>query len=80
MADDIPDNVEAFFRSREKYRELGLPHRRGFLFGGPPGCGKTLTVKVLSSTIEAKVITVSTNSDVNDYTMNRAFYLGKLTA
>jgi hypothetical protein len=77
MANDIRGNVEAFFRSREKYRELGLPHRRGFLFAGPPGCGKTLTVKVLASTIEVKVITVSPKADVHDHTMDRAFYLGK---
>ncbi len=77
MADDIRGNVEAFFRSRDKYRELGLPHRRGFLFAGPPGCGKTLTVKVLASTIEAKFITVLRRADVNDDAITRAFYLGK---
>ncbi len=51
MADDIRVNVEVFFRSREKYRNLGIPHRRGLLFAGPPGCGKTLTIKVLASTV-----------------------------
>jgi SpoVK/Ycf46/Vps4 family AAA+-type ATPase len=77
MADDIRGNVEAFFRSRNKYRELGIPHRRGFLFAGPPGCGKTLTVKVLAATIDAKVITVLPQADVNDYEIKRAFELGK---
>jgi hypothetical protein len=77
MADDIRGNVETFFRSRDKYRDLGLPHRRGLLFAGPPGCGKTLTVKVLASTIEAKVITVLPQADVNDYEIRRAFDLGK---
>ncbi len=77
MADDIRGNVGAFFRSRDKYRELGLPYRRGFLFAGPPGCGKTLTVKVLASTIEAKVITVLPRADVNDSMIERALDLGR---
>ena len=77
VADDIRGNVEAFFRSRSKYRELALPHRRGFLFAGPPGCGKTLTVKVLASAIEAKVITVLPRANVNDSEIERAFDLGK---
>jgi hypothetical protein len=77
MAEDIRGNVEAFFQSRKKYRELGLPYRRGFLFAGPPGCGKTLTVKVLASSIEAKFITVLARANVDDYTMTRAFDMGK---
>jgi hypothetical protein len=77
MADDIRCNVDAFFHSRNRYRELGLPYRRGFLFAGPPGCGKTLTVKVLASTTDAKVITVLPQADLNDYTVGRAFDLGR---
>ena len=74
---DIRGNVEAFFRSREKYRELHLPHRRGFLFAGPPGCGKTMTLKALASTISAKFVTVLGRADVNDSMIENAFDLAE---
>jgi ATPase family protein associated with various cellular activities (AAA) len=77
MAEEIRENVEAFFQSRERYREMRIPYRRGFLFAGPPGCGKTLAVKVLASNIKAKVITVLAHAEVGDYILTRAFYLGK---
>ena len=77
VAEDIRGNVETFFRSREKYRALHIPHRRGFLFAGPPGCGKTLTLKVLASTLPVKFVTVLGRSDVNDGDIERAFYLAE---
>jgi hypothetical protein len=44
--EDIRQNVEAFFQSGDLYRQLSIPYRRGFLFVGPPGCGKTLTLLI----------------------------------
>jgi SpoVK/Ycf46/Vps4 family AAA+-type ATPase len=76
-AEEIRGNVEAFFRSRDKYQELHIPHRRGMLFAGPPGCGKTLTLRVLASTVQAKFITVLGRVDVDDRAIERAFYLAE---
>lgn len=50
MAADIRGSVESFFHSRERYAALGLPYRRGFLMSGPPGCGKTLTARIIAAT------------------------------
>jgi hypothetical protein len=44
---DIEVQVFSFFEKEEDYRRLGLRHRRGFLFVGPPGVGKTMTVRHL---------------------------------
>ena len=52
MAEDIRSASETFFRSEERYRRFGLAYRRGFLFSGPPGCGKTQAAKVIASTIQ----------------------------
>lgn len=49
MAGDIKASAEAFFKSEDAYRRFGLSYRRGFLFSGPPGCGKTLTAKVIAA-------------------------------
>lgn len=75
FAEDIRRNVSAFFESRAKYEALGIPYRRGFLFAGPPGCGKTLTIKTLASTTPAKFITVLGRADVKDYHIEEAMYL-----
>jgi len=46
---EIQSATEAFFCSKEKYAEFGLAYRRGFLFTGSPGCGKTMTIKAIIS-------------------------------
>ena len=48
-----------FFESGERYRELGIPYRRGLPCAqDAPGCGKTLTLKALAYHTAAKFITV----------------------
>jgi ATP-dependent 26S proteasome regulatory subunit len=77
MVSDIRKNVEGFFAAPERYASLGLPHRRGFLFAGPPGCGKTLTLKTLASNTPAKFISVLGTADVNDGTIRYALDLAE---
>ncbi len=72
LLEDIRTNVATFFESEARYRELGIPYRRGLLLAGPPGCGKTLTLKALAHHTPAKVITVLGKSDVSDYEIQRA--------
>lgn len=45
MLDDIVQDLRMFLDGEEIYRELGLPWKRGYLFYGPPGNGKTLTIR-----------------------------------
>ena len=75
LADDIRSNVEAFFseHGRARYHELGIPYRRGFIFAGPPGCGKTLTLKVLAKTIEVPVVALQVRATLKDSDLGRAF-------
>ena len=66
LIDAIQCNVSMFFEGGTRYRELGIPYRRGLLFTGPPGCGKTFTLKALAYHTAAKFITVLGKSGVND--------------
>lgn len=77
MAREIRTNVEGFFASPERYAALGIPHRRGFLFAGPPGCGKTLTLKTLASNTPAKFISVLGTADVDDSMLRHALDLAE---
>jgi SpoVK/Ycf46/Vps4 family AAA+-type ATPase len=44
---DIEQQVFSFFEGGAAYEKLRLPHRRGFLFVGQPGTGKTLMLRHL---------------------------------
>lgn len=40
-------DVFGFFSSKDTYKKLTLPWKRGLIFHGPPGNGKTISVKVI---------------------------------
>jgi len=44
---EIQTDFEQFFSSRDVYDQYGIPWKRGALFIGPPGNGKTHTLKAL---------------------------------
>ena len=45
----VRDDFESFFKRERWFREHGLPFRRGYLFYGQPGNGKTTVIKVMAS-------------------------------
>lgn len=51
LKEQIRTDVDAFFASRELYAQYGIPWKRGVLFVGPPGNGKTHAVKALINSV-----------------------------
>jgi AAA+ superfamily predicted ATPase len=47
----IIDDVEGFFGRKELYEELGVPWKRGIIFHGVPGNGKTVSIKALMGSL-----------------------------
>ena len=45
----VRDDYEGFLQREEWFRTNGLPFRRGYLFYGPPGNGKTRAIRVMAA-------------------------------
>uniref|UniRef100_A0A915AYD2 Mitochondrial chaperone BCS1 n=2 Tax=Parascaris univalens TaxID=6257 RepID=A0A915AYD2_PARUN len=49
LSDEIHDDFSEFCSSAQWYAERGVPYRRGYLFYGPPGSGKSSFIAALAS-------------------------------
>lgn len=67
LLERIVTDLETFRASRDWYRRMGIPFRRGFLLHGPPGTGKSSLVGALAGKFEAPLYALSlTGSDFTD--------------
>ncbi|KAJ7683999.1 P-loop containing nucleoside triphosphate hydrolase protein [Mycena rosella] len=57
LSDDFKKNLQkdvyGFFKSESIYKELAIPWKRGIIMHGPPGNGKTISIKVIMKTCDA---------------------------
>jgi mitochondrial chaperone BCS1 len=53
------EDVARFKSSRERYRKLGVPYHRGYLFYGPPGTGKTSLVSALAGEFGMSIYSIN---------------------
>ncbi|MBV9230201.1 MAG: ATP-binding protein [Chloroflexi bacterium] len=52
LKQDIREDLEQFFAARETYEMYGIPWKRGILFVGTPGNGKTHAVKAIINAMQ----------------------------
>lgn len=67
--------VDTFFSSREKYSKLKVPWKRGIIYYGPPGNGKTISIKAMMHMLSERPDPIPTL-----YVRSLASYMGPLGA
>ena len=80
LHDDIFSQVDGFFGNKQVYKDMNIPYKRGFLFAGLPGTGKTLLIRKLirhvykKHRIEASYLAITRRTNANDLRilLNRA--------
>jgi hypothetical protein len=56
--DHVKDRVNFFLTRRDWYDAKGIPYTLGFMFHGPPGVGKTSTIKAIANEGRRHIINV----------------------
>lgn len=51
---ELQNDVYSFFDSEGLYKSLGIPWKRGLIMYGPPGNGKTISLKATMKTVQEK--------------------------
>lgn len=70
--DQILDDARDFIDSQEWYHERGIPYRRGYLFYGTPGNGKTSMILVMASELEYNIGILNLRDLEDDYALSKA--------
>lgn len=62
QAERIVNDVREFLDQPKWYEERGIPYRRGYLFYGPPGCGKSSFIAALAGAVDLSICVLSLSS------------------
>ena len=65
-------DLDRFLKSRDIYRQRGIPWRRGYLLYGPPGTGKSSVIQAIASHFDRQLVSLSL-TDMDDSALLRAW-------
>uniref|UniRef100_H2YRG0 Mitochondrial chaperone BCS1 n=1 Tax=Ciona savignyi TaxID=51511 RepID=H2YRG0_CIOSA len=66
QSEKLWNDVTQFLHSQQWYIDRGIPHRRGYLLHGPPGCGKTSFITALAGELECSICILN----IGDWTLS----------
>ncbi len=76
LKEEISADLNSFFSARETYETYGVPWKRGIIFVGPPGNGKTHAVKALINSLHQPCLYVKsfkTQFNTDEENIHRVF-------
>ena len=82
LKQEIQNDFAQFFNSREAYERYGIPWKRGAIFIGPPGNGKTHTLKALINELDKPCLYVrsfKSEYDTEQENMSEVFKRARMT-
>jgi len=66
--DEVLADIRTFWKSRKEYDDYGYVYKRGILLYGPPGCGKSSLVMLITQELckrqEGIVLNIATSDDI----------------
>ncbi len=65
-ANGLIEDMKRFVASKEWYRTMGIPYKRGYLFHGPPGTGKSSTVEAVAGYLGLPIYVLNLATVGND--------------
>ncbi|KAJ3083758.1 hypothetical protein HDU99_006522 [Rhizoclosmatium hyalinum] len=66
-------DLETFANDKHFYKRMGLPYRRGYLFSGKPGTGKTSLINAISATYNRDLYYINLADIKSDNELQSAF-------
>lgn len=76
--DELRNRLDFFLTRRDWYETKGIPYSLGFLFHGPPGCGKTSTIKAIANVAKRHIINVHLSQIKTNTQLKQLFYSDEL--
>jgi hypothetical protein len=83
LKQQIQNDFQQFFSSREVYERYQIPWKRGAIFIGPPGNGKTHTLKALINQLGKPCLYIrsfKSDDDTDEENMSEVFKRARMTA
>lgn len=56
--ESVQNHTEFFLNRKDWYEKKGIPYTLGFMFHGPPGCGKTSTIKAIANISHRHILNI----------------------
>lgn len=76
LLDDIRsklvNDINSYLNNKELYKKMGIAYKRGFMFYGKPGCGKTSSINAIARMIRYDIYKIKLNDFIDSKSLFKA--------